>query len=70
MNELCQCHICYHLLLLLLLQVASFQLKFTAKYLKLGASSVKFVDYYSARRDIAAHAVVIGTPRNVFLVFR
>lgn len=57
-------------LLLLLLQVAVYQRKVRNKYLRLGATSVDFVDYYSPTKEVAAHAVIIGTARSVFLVFR
>jgi hypothetical protein len=58
------------LLLVLLLQVAAYHKLFTDKYMKLGATSVEFTHQYTPNADAAAHAIVIGTPKNVFLVFR
>ncbi|WIA15902.1 hypothetical protein OEZ85_012651 [Tetradesmus obliquus] len=51
-------------------QVAAYHKMLTDKYMKLGATSVEFTHQYSPNADVAAHAVVIGTPKNVFLAFR
>jgi hypothetical protein len=58
------------LLLVLLLQVAAYHKLFTDKYMKLGATSVEFTHQYTPNADAAAHVIVVGTPKNVFLVFR
>ncbi|KAF6252010.1 hypothetical protein COO60DRAFT_1644434 [Scenedesmus sp. NREL 46B-D3] len=51
-------------------QVAAYHKMFTDKYMKLGATSVEFTHQYSPNAYAAAHAIVIGTPKNVFLVYR
>jgi hypothetical protein len=47
---------------------------FAAKYSQLGATSIQFLDFYESP-DIpitgaAAHAVVLGTPQDVFVAIR
>jgi hypothetical protein len=58
------------LLLPMLLQVLAYHKMFRDKYMKLGATSVEFIHQYSPNADVAAHAIVVGTPKNVFLIFR
>jgi hypothetical protein len=61
-------------MLTLLLQAARFERLFGEKYSALGATSIQFIDFYETP-DIpitgaAAHAVVLGTPKDVFVAIR
>jgi hypothetical protein len=59
--------------LLLLLQAARFERLFGEKYSALGATSIQFLDFYESQIPItgaAAHAVVLSTPKDVFVAIR
>eukprot|EP00882_Tetradesmus_deserticola_P000879 GHRQ01000953.1.p1 GENE.GHRQ01000953.1~~GHRQ01000953.1.p1 ORF type:complete len:422 (+),score=139.23 GHRQ01000953.1:406-1671(+) len=55
-------------------QTAHYQRMFSEKYSELGATSIQFLDYYEAPgvalTGAAAHAVVLSTPKDVFVVIR
>lgn len=51
-------------------QTAKFQRIFREKYTRLGASSIQFIDYYSQDLRNAGHAIVLGVPDQVFVIFR
>lgn len=62
--------ICCLLLLSLVSQTLQFFDMFRAKYAPLGARSINFVTYYAADGLSAGHAIVIGLPSDVLVVFR
>lgn len=53
-------------------QVTRFQQLFGEKYTSLGATNIQFLDYYEqgGMSGAAAHAAVLGTSKEVFVVIR